>query len=1182
MVSIEMVCACDCMCCFTLSVSVLVKFSFLSRFGVLRIAIPNNTKIHSLDWNKQDGYIAVGGDSGLLKVLKLDSGNDAGFKTRKLVATSNLSMNQTLEGHSDTIQVLTWNEMHKKLTTSDSNGVIIVWMLYKGAWYEEMINNRKKSTVVGMSWSSDGQKICIIYEDGAVIVGCVGGNRIWGKELKHTALCGVQWSPDGKLLVFALKNGELHLYDNQGNFVMKINILCHDSQYDPTPIIGLAWYNGTGGLMHSMCPTLALCFENGKTQLMRNESDPNPVIFDTKMIAVHCSWNHNGSLLAISGRQFSEEKKVNLVQFYNPFGEHLRTLRVPGSSISCCVWEGGSLRVALAVDSFVYFANIRPDYKWCYFKKTVVFTSCKAGRSGICITFWDTANNLYHTSWVNTLYAISSYGDHCVIATQPDVDHAGKYGLILYNTLGTPVDGKYINIEPVAVVMNAYQVFAASRNNFIVWHYKTPKSITGVARSKMFHIDDNPTGAVDIIEDLDSATKIPVSCHQTVDPICCLTSTDTCLVIGRESGLLQYYVLPHIVLTNRFKIPTRPHKITINCNSTKLSVIDVSGVMTVIDISAGTGRPSANAEGNQLERKDVWAMCWASDNPQLLAIMEKTRMYIFKGMYPEEPVACSGYICSFNALEVEAILLDEVIDNPEKPTKDYLIKLEIKSLRDTRQLIEKVGINEAAQFVEDNRHPRLWRLVAEAALKEMNLNMADACFVRAKDYANVQFVKKLRSVNNEAIREARVATYFRNFDQAEKILIEADRSDLALNLRQTLGDWFRVIQILKNGATAPDYLLKTAYNSTADYFFHFNNWTSAIEYYELAKNTSKIIDCYYYLEDWKNLEIMIDQLPEGDPILKKIGDMFASNAVHMEAVKAYTKEGKVKPAIDLCIDHNRWDVAIDLAKKYNITKISDLLVKYTNHLVEKNQIMTAIDINVQAKFYLQAAEHAFKLANMEAAKPNRNLTRVKKHYVYAARLVEMHKSLSPTGENPNYDPLLYDNAWRGAEAYHYFILAQHQLYNGKIHDALCITYKLQDYTDFVSESEIYSLLMLTACLDRSFEICSKALIKLKSSENVIQADAVQYSKLGWDIFRQNEPVNIKKKLIQCDNCQTSVQDWNTACTNCKVHFPTCVATGLSIVEASIWSCKVCKHPALRKKMELLNACPLCHAKQERP
>jgi WD repeat-containing protein 35 len=47
-----------------------------------------------------------------------------------------------------------------------------------------MINNRNKSVVRGMKWNADGQKICIVYEDGAVIVGSVDGNRIWGKELK--------------------------------------------------------------------------------------------------------------------------------------------------------------------------------------------------------------------------------------------------------------------------------------------------------------------------------------------------------------------------------------------------------------------------------------------------------------------------------------------------------------------------------------------------------------------------------------------------------------------------------------------------------------------------------------------------------------------------------------------------------------------------------------------------------------------------------------------------------------------------------------------------------------------------------------------------------------------------------------------------------------------------------------
>jgi hypothetical protein len=61
-----------------------------------------------------------------------------------------------------------WNEVYKKLTTSDSNGLIIVWMMHKGMWFEEMINNRNKSIVKDMKWTADGLKICIVYEDGAL------------------------------------------------------------------------------------------------------------------------------------------------------------------------------------------------------------------------------------------------------------------------------------------------------------------------------------------------------------------------------------------------------------------------------------------------------------------------------------------------------------------------------------------------------------------------------------------------------------------------------------------------------------------------------------------------------------------------------------------------------------------------------------------------------------------------------------------------------------------------------------------------------------------------------------------------------------------------------------------------------------------------------------------------------
>ena len=40
-------------------------------------------------------------------------------------------MAQTLEGHSGAVMCACWNETYKKLTTSDQDGLIIVWILHK-------------------------------------------------------------------------------------------------------------------------------------------------------------------------------------------------------------------------------------------------------------------------------------------------------------------------------------------------------------------------------------------------------------------------------------------------------------------------------------------------------------------------------------------------------------------------------------------------------------------------------------------------------------------------------------------------------------------------------------------------------------------------------------------------------------------------------------------------------------------------------------------------------------------------------------------------------------------------------------------------------------------------------------------------------------------------------------------
>ena len=40
--------------------------------------------------------------------------------------------------------------------------------------------------------------------------------------------------------------------------------------------------------------------------------------------------------------------------------------------------------------------------------------------------------------------------------------------------------------------------------------------------------------------------------------------------------------------------------------------------------------------------------------------MEKSRMYVYRGLSPEEPVLSSGYLCSFKDLSICVALLDDL------------------------------------------------------------------------------------------------------------------------------------------------------------------------------------------------------------------------------------------------------------------------------------------------------------------------------------------------------------------------------------------------------------------------------------------------------------------------------------------------------------------------------------------
>ena len=96
----------------------------------------------------------------------------------------------------------------------------------------------------------------------------------------------------------------------------------------------------------------------------------------------------------------------------------MRTLTIAGhTSVTSITWEGSGLRIAIAVDSFIYFANIKPDYKWAYFNSTIAYSYLKPEKQDFSVVFWDTRTDEKYMKYVKKLLGLVGYGEYCALAT---------------------------------------------------------------------------------------------------------------------------------------------------------------------------------------------------------------------------------------------------------------------------------------------------------------------------------------------------------------------------------------------------------------------------------------------------------------------------------------------------------------------------------------------------------------------------------------------------------------------------------------------------------------------------------------------------------------------------------------------------------------------------------------------
>jgi len=573
-------------------------------------------------------------------------------------------------------------------------------------------------------------------------------------------------------------------------------------------------------------------------------------------------------------------------------------------------------------------------------------------------------------------------------------------------------------------------------------------------------------------------------------------------------------------------------------------------------------------------------------------------MYIFNGLTAEEPVLSSAYICSFSDLEIRAVMLDQVLREPESPSQDFCVTFEVQALREARELLESSAANalgDAQTHIEAHSHPRLWRLLAEAALAKLDFATADKAFVQCVDYMGVQFVKRCRLLDDEKKQQAEVAAYFGKFDEAERIYRDMDRRDLALQLRANLGDWFKVINLLQQGG-GDDEMLTMSWNQIGDYYMEHQMVQKAAQHYAQAKNNEKLIECHALLEDYVSLEKLIAQIAEGSPLLNEIGKKFMAVGMSTEAVSAYVKGGDMQAAIESCVAQHQWEAALTLAESHAYPDLQKVLSQYASHLLTQNKQLHAVELYRKANQYTDAAKLLSKLGEDEGTARVHPL-RAKKLFVMAALEVErMRKRMMANTTAPDatrtaaqtLDSLMtqdtatggdkwLDSSWRGAEAYHFLLLCQRQLYGAQPLEAMRTALRLREYETILPPAEIYALVALTAFYSKYYGQCSKAFIRLQAMKELPAHKKGAIDKLALAIFTRYSPQDPATRRYTCHACNGAIRDFDTRCGQCGTAYPACTFSGRPILDtAEAGHCKACKRRFIKSEARQKRNCALCH------
>ena len=930
-----------------------------------------------------------------------------------------------------------------------------------------------------------------------------------------------------------------------------------------------------------------------------------------------------------------------IVLFYNLKNEIIKKIICPSKIFSFSL--GNSCTIALEAQKIIYTGFIKYNYKWAFFSNTIV-VAYLVGDNKYNLIYLDIENNTKFCKNIYNLIDIISNELYCVIFIENkegvyNILFTNNFGNILENKKCPLKPVFYSMNEEYLVVSDGNYIYLLQfksninnkkkleRNSSVLSNirlgmsiYQSVKLDNKLMNEFVFFIDDENIDINNINYDYNTFIQGQHT-KKTNNKILALALSTNYLFISRSFKKIYRYDLTTLKVDNKYNYDEKIKKMGISPFETYLWSIDNDDILRIHNIKYQD--KEENKRINEFIQKEVWELEWChkkedydenfTDNLSFVTV-ERNKLYFYSNLHHEsEPYICTDYLAKYIDNEAIAVKLEDLINNKNnsmiKP-ENYIKKYENKILSIFNSMLyNNKTLEEIYDYVSKNPSKKLWQTLSQRAMENLDFDTAHKSMLQISDFDGLDFLKEVKNVEDPEVQKAEIAQYNSQYEEASKLYAKNGRNDLNLAMQMKLGKWDKVEEIVNksgNKSTASkEEMIKIAYNNYADELYEKKEYDKALDNYKKSGNIKGLTNCYFAKEDYDNAAKMLEIIPEEDEFLEEMGNKFLNLGMCREAVIAFTKHGNIKKGIESYISCNKWEDAIDLSAKNGFIYMEQLVDKFSDEFRLSGKKLDLINLYRKANMSVEVNKYLKEIA-LDMKKANLSPILIKKIYVLAALELERYKA--QINEQISEEMLINDNVninennnkkinyideaiqkgidkiinnhWRGAEAYHYYLLCQVQLYKKQYKESCKTVMRLKLYEDILGTEDIYRLIAICSYMNKCYKFVSDALCILSNDAKINKYRRKKYKELAEDIFMKISPENIDEKFYKCpnDNCDEPISEYDTYCNICGYILYGCVLTGRSILDNHYFKCKQCRSKTIKSEVKKnpFKHCPLCH------